>query len=100
MQELHTAAVPELSQIRGKAWSLENRAGHGADDREIREVGREVIGLNTYVYYIDDAGAYWYQTEQGAAFESEMKQKEIDRRKREKAEYRRRQLQAEYWKRG
>jgi len=44
-------------------YSIESRAAHGADDREIEQVEAYVIGNMRYIIYQDSEGQYWYKTQ-------------------------------------
>lgn len=43
------------------AYSIENRAAFGAEDREIKKVDEVVLGDWKYIYYKDDEGQYWFE---------------------------------------
>lgn len=44
-------------------YSLESRASHGAEDRDIQKVDEIIIRGNRYIFFQDDHGAYWYKTQ-------------------------------------
>ena len=55
---------PEL--LRKIAYSVENRAGHGADHLELTEIYKEHWNGAVYTYYQDSQGDYWYHSTIGA----------------------------------
>ena len=55
---------PEL--LRKIAYSVENRAGHGADHLELTEIYKEHWNGAVYTYYQDSEGDYWYHSTIGA----------------------------------
>ncbi|MCD8329626.1 MAG: hypothetical protein LUC27_02900 [Lachnospiraceae bacterium] len=57
--------MTDLSEARKKAWSIENMAAHGAENREVKYLGTERKNGITYDYYRDEAGDYWYRSDAG-----------------------------------
>ena len=43
------------------AYSIESRAAHGADYRELQRVDEFDIGTYKYIIYQDDHGEYWFE---------------------------------------
>ena len=53
-----------------------------------KEIGREKIGQEEYIYYSDGKGSYWYNTASQIALEEELNEAQ-NRRKRRKRRKRR-----------
>lgn len=54
----------DLQEAQGNAYSIENMAAHGAENRKIEYVGSARGKSNpkiVYDYYKDSAGSYWYE---------------------------------------
>ena len=43
-----------------EAYSIENMAGHEAEERKTEYIGSNIIGDIVWDYYMDNAGDYWY----------------------------------------
>ena len=44
-----------------KAFNMESRAAHGAQDRDITYAGSKIKGNRVYHYYVDSMGEVWYE---------------------------------------
>jgi hypothetical protein len=58
----------KVQDIRKNAWSIENRAAHGAIGGSVNYIGSEISGNLSdgkgrmiFDYYRDDAGDYWFK---------------------------------------
>ena len=47
-----------------------------------KEIGREKIGQEEYIYYSDGKGSYWYNTKSQIALEKELRSAEKRRKRR------------------
>ena len=50
-----------LKEAYRKAWSIENRAAHGADDRTVTYIGSTVKENIITDYFRDTTGCYWFR---------------------------------------
>ena len=64
---------PEL--LRKIPYSVENRAGHGADHLELTEIYKEHWNGAVYTYYQDSEGDYWYHSTIGADLDELIKKR-------------------------
>ena len=60
-QEYKTLPAFMREKAHAESWSIENREGHEAQNRDIEYMGSvEEDGGRIWDYYRDDAGAWWY----------------------------------------
>ncbi len=69
-------ALPE--EARKNAWSFRGLV----PPNKAEEIYREICAGTVYIYYADDFGNYWYNTDRQIAFEKEMQEAQKKRKKK------------------
>ena len=55
-------------QKEGRVWSLDNMMAHLSPDeprRSVRVIGAVDNGASLFIYYVDEAGDFWYKNARG-----------------------------------